>query len=490
MTRQREGHVVIIGAGVSGLATARALVARGLKCTIYEKRNTLGGVWADGYAEFGVQVERSLYEFPDFPLPEDAPSFTPGPVFRSYLESYCNAFGLRDCLMMGTSVLSVRPTSKGWEVFVERDGTEETVEADAVVVATGLYSGRPHIPEVPGAGSFAGDVLHSSEVKDFERLRGKRVAVVGYGKSATDIAAGAAPVADEVHLIFQTAHWPVPRKLLGILPFKWGMLTRLVAGLIPPYVRPTPIIGAIHTIGYPLPWLFWRVVELLLRAQQRLDTQISNGRNLVPEDPVEYDAYTERTMVPRPGFIDLIRSGTLKAHRTGLARFDGNRLFLRDGNALDLDCVVYGTGWRNGYEFLPTEVRAALGDDRDGFYLYRHILHPDVPGLAFVGRASSFMSLTTFALQARWLAEVLSGTLEPPSNDEMKRAIKDQRAWKRSWMPAGPARSSTLLLHMSQYHDELLLDLGEDPLRKRGILGPLKELFFPYVAQDYRDVVG
>jgi hypothetical protein len=100
------------------------------------------------------------------------------------------------------------------------------------------------------------------------------------------------------------------------------------------------------------------------------------------------------------------------------------------------------------------------------------------------------MSVTTYALQARWLAEALSGNLALPANEAMADAIGALRVWKQSWMPPGPARSATLLLHMSQYHDELLVDLGEDPLRKRGIIAPLKELLFPYEATDYRDVVA
>lgn len=484
-------RVVVIGAGVAGLAAARALKSRGIACTIFDRSETLGGVWAVGYAGFGVQVERSLYEFPDFPLPRDIASFTPGPIFRDYMERYCDTFGLRDCLRLGTRVDAVRLSAQGgWEVDISRGDLHETVPADAVVVATGLYSDQPQIPAIPGDDAFSGQILHSSDISDFEMLRGKRVAVIGYGKSATDIAAGAVPVADRVHLVFRTAHWPVPRKLLGLVPFKWGMLTRLVAGLIPPYVRPSPMVRAVHSVAYPLPWLFWRIVEVLLRVQQRLGTRIANGKTLVPDHPVEFDAYTERTMIPRPGFMGLIRSGKITAHRAGLDRFEADRLHLNDGTDLQIDCVVHGTGWHTDYGFLPSEVRAALGEGPDGFYLYRHMLHPNVPGLAFIGRASSFMSVSTYSLQARWLAEALSGRLSLPSNDAMTRAIADLKAWKQSWMPPGPSRSATLLLHMSQYHDELLLDLGDDPLRKRGILAPLKELLFPYEARDYRDVVS
>ena len=53
----------------------------------------------------------------------------------------------------------------------------------------------------------------------------------------------------------------------------------------------------------------------------------------------------------------------------------------------------------------------------------------------------------------------------------------------------GPARSATLLLHRAHDHDELLRDMGADPLRKSGILAPLKELLVPYRASDFRAVV-
>ena len=204
---------------------------------------------------------------------------------------------------------------------------------------------------------------------------------------------------------------------------------------------------------------------------------------------VLFDAYSERTMVPRPGFVDMIRKGDIRAHRSSISRFTDDGLVLSDGSEIAADCVVFGTGWKNAYAFLSEELKTSLGQEADGIYLYRHILHPAVPNLAFVGRVSSFMSVTTYALQGRWLAGVLSGQVKRPSEAEMNTAISDLKAWKRSWMPDNPARSGTLLLHMAQYHDELLVDLGEDPLRKKGILAPLKELLVPYQASDFREVV-
>ena len=72
----------------------------------------------------------------------------------------------------------------------------------------------------------------------------------------------------------------------------------------------------------------------------------------------------------------------------------------------------------------------------------------------------------------------------------MAAEIAEMKAWKRAWMPFSAARGARLLLHMLHYHDELLRDFGADPLRKRGLLAPLKELFVPYQPSDYRTIVA
>jgi dimethylaniline monooxygenase (N-oxide forming) len=486
-------RVGIVGAGVAGLAVAKTLVAEGIDCVVFERGARLGGVWADGYVNFGVQVQKELYEFPDWPLPPEVPDFTPGPVFQRYLEDYCDHFGVRPCLRLGARVLAVEPRKDGelgWTIRAEIGG--ETVEEafDVAVIATGLYSGQPHVPKVSGRDEFQGEVLHVSDLKTDEPLRGRRVAVIGYGKSATDAAGEAAKVGKEAHLVFRDAHWPVPRKLAGVLPFKWGMLNRLTAALIPPYLHPGPVARWVHSLGRPLPWIYWRLVEFLLRVQFRLDTKIAGGRNLLPEHPVEHDCFGESTMVPRPEFIGLIRSGKLIAHRAGVERFTPDELVLTDGERIATDCVVFGTGWTTDDSFLAPEVRAALGDDDDGFYLYRHMLHPDVPNLLFAGRASTFLSIVTFSVQARWIAELLAGRVALPDRQAILDEIAAMKAWKRSWMPFSSARSARVLLHMAHYHAELLRDFGADPFRKRGILTPLKELMAPYQSSDYRDIAS
>ena len=127
--------VGIIGAGVAGLVTAKTLMADGLDCTLFERNGALGGVWADGYVNFGVQVQKELYEYPDWPLPESTPSFTPGPLFQQYLEDYAEHFGLTPHIRLESDVTAVRPRQDGkpgWSLTVsDKEGERPLVRAFA-----------------------------------------------------------------------------------------------------------------------------------------------------------------------------------------------------------------------------------------------------------------------------------------------------------------------------------------------------------------------
>src|SRR5262249_53539762 len=152
-----------------------------------------------------------------------------------YLEDYADHFQIRPCLRLDHRVTALTPRvdgKPGWTIVSECDGAIQREDFDLAVVATGLYSTTPNMPRIPGRDQYQREVLHISQLKNREPLTGKRVAVVGYGKSATDATLEAAAVADEVHIIFREAHWPVPRNLAGILPFKWGMLSRMTGALI------------------------------------------------------------------------------------------------------------------------------------------------------------------------------------------------------------------------------------------------------------------
>ena len=480
--------VAIIGAGVAGLSTARSLTARGLQCTLFERNKKLGGVWSDGYLNFGVQVQKELYEFPDWPLPEGTEDFTKGPVVQAYLEDFARHFGIFDAIRFGVEVERVSQTGEIWEVTFKQGNEVESATFDLVVVCIGLYSNKPSIPEFPNQSAFGGEVIHNSLLKSEEQLRGKRVVVVGYGKSATDAAVEAANHGTESHIVFRKVHWPIPQKLAGILPFKWGLLHRMNIALIPPYQTTSSLSNAIHGLGKPLVWFYWRLVETLLRFQCRLGSKFGTRISLVPEERIEIGAFNEATMVPRPDFFRLSRNGGIDLHKTSVRGFTASGVTLDNGDHIDADMVILATGWETDFSFLDSTVREKLDFEDDGFYLYRHMLHPDVPGLAFVGRASSISSILTYCLQAHWLGQLVTGEQALPDQSVMTQNIEEMKAWKRSWIPFSGARSARLIAHTQNYHDEILRDIKINPYRKKGLFAPLKELIFPYQPSDYAEI--
>merc|ERR1711879_1086665 len=157
---------------------------------------------------------------------------------------------------------------------------------------------------------------------------------------------------------------------------------------------------------------------------------------------------------------------------------------LTDGSEVDVDMVVFGTGFTKSYAYLEPASRERLNRQNDGLYLYRNVFPTQVPDLCFVGsEVSTFNNILTQGLQALWLRHVLTGDISLPSVAEMDQVVDMERSWKRSWMPKKGDRAAILQLHKMAYHDQLCRDMGVNARRKGWNL--LAETFAPYSAADY-----
>jgi len=478
-------RVAIIGGGVAGLQTARALTKRGKEVVIFEKTDNVGGVWKANYDNFGLQVPRELYEFPEFPYPANKSwaKFPSGPEVQEYIERYADHFGLRNLIRFSTGVsrVDVGEGGKGWTVFSGKQGeVTEPDDFDFVVVATGMYGWPPHIPKVRGQETFEGEVYHSANFFDAKLCEGRDVVVVGGGKSAVDNAVSGARLGKSSTLLFREGHWPVPRHLLNLVPFKWGTYSRFGHFMLPAHHELGDLKWYMHSLLTPVKWIWWRIVELMFRAQFRL------SGDLVPETRIEHDLFSGGQIL-NYDFRDLLKQGKVKAIKGSIEFMHPKHVELQSGEKLPCDLLVFGTGFAKSYNLFDRLVQEKLAIQSDGLYLFRNIIPPNVANLAFIGcEVSTFNNILTHALQAEWLARLLDGTNELPERRRMLRRIEQTQTWKRSWMPPTSARAAIWQLHMLKYHDGLLKDMGEKHLRK----GPnvLAEVFAPYSAADYRDI--
>lgn len=470
----------IIGAGVSGLIAAKTFLEEGFDCEVFESKNSLGGVWENGYHSLHLQLPKESYEFLDWAMPQSYPEYPSCDQILSYLNSYARHFRIFEKIHFNCSVNKLErcPDVQGWRLsyYDKSSNTEQRREFDFLVVCNGLYS-TPRMPSYPYQDQFKGRILHSSFFQDPELAKDSKVVVIGFGKSALDTAENAAQLTGQVTLVFRKAHWPLPRKFGGVLRSK-VISSRFMSALLPLYQHPGRWERRLHTYGAWLVWGFWRFMEFLLRAQFRL-----KACGTLPPSRIEKDLFTG-DFIASPDFYPLLRQGKIQIQQTTIKQFTPDGVDLSNGVHLSADTVVLGTGWQQDHSFLPNEYQSLV--ETDGLYLYRHILHPNIPRLAFVGLASTFNNSLSDYIESRWLVAMLRGDIVLPDEEYLLQEIEQMKEWKRRIMPPQRSRGSLLQVHVLHYHDELLRDMHINCKRKGNFV---TELFSAYQPSDYKDIL-
>ena len=192
-------RVAVIGAGVSGLSTARVLSERGHKVTIFERKSEVGGVWKISRRHAGLKLQspKEFYEFSDFSMPPDYCKHPSAEQILKYIKSFAVKHNLLGMTRFGTAVIRISSQKNGvsrWEVLSQEfvSGKANKESFDHVVICSGIF-GIPLKPEFPGTNFFiksGGRIFHSSEFNNqlTSEAIDKDIVVLGFGKSALDIA--------------------------------------------------------------------------------------------------------------------------------------------------------------------------------------------------------------------------------------------------------------------------------------------------------------
>jgi dimethylaniline monooxygenase (N-oxide forming) len=490
-------RVAVVGAGIAGLQTVRALKARPdkIEVTAFEGASTVGGLWKQNYSNFGVQVPKQLFEFQDYPMTElKWGEYATGPQVQSYIENYTDAYGLRDSIQFNTKVTSVQQDTRGdgnWKIQTEStvNGSTSEHSFDYLVVSTGLYSSlKKTLPKV--LADQGDSVVHSSDFHDAAVAKDKHVVVVGSGKSAVDCAVESSKAgASSVTMLQRTAHWPTPRMIAGVIPFQYIFLSRFGQALVSTHSDTIPGSGAAinafrNSVMGPL------LMKPVFRAVEELFAfQFGLRGDLRPKNDVVKDFY-DVALVLNSDLKNLRKSGKVDVKMGEVDAYASNekKLNLKDGSSLDADLVVCATGFEQEYSILNEKTKTDLDLQDDGLYLYRCILPEKVSNMAFVGHTAAISNISSYGLQAEWLARYLVDELvDEPTDNGVAQDIQARKKWARSWMPKAANRGMNVLLHQTHYHDQLLRDMGENPNRKNN---PLAEYLMPYEPADYNGIMG
>ncbi len=481
MTQRKK--VAVIGAGVSGLAAAKVFQSKGHEVHGFERGADFGGVWEPSRSYPGVKTQssKSVYQYTDFPMPDDYPEWPSGEQMHAYLRDYAAHFDVADRFSFGVEVFAMekrKDGEPGWTLYLKRDAKLENEDFDFVAIASGQFSDKKVI-EHPGLDEFVesgGTVLHSSEYTDQSIVEDQDVVVLGGSKSATDIAVNAVQSgAKSVTLVYREKVWRMPYKIAGLINFKYLVFSRLQESQYLHW-QPSTVLKWVERLSRPIAWAKFRAFELILKLQLGL-----KKHDMVPDHRLE-DQPSCAFPIVTEGLFPALNDGSIKAEQATFEHYNEGSVSLTNGKTLPCDVALMAIGWNIGVPYLEQKYREKLFEEDGQFRLYRFCVNPDLPDMGFVGFNSSFATILSADMAANWLVRHMDGQLaHKASYEEMQNNINMMLHYKRVERPSAADYGGACAapFHFFQF-DELLRDMGA---KKRKRNNPVAEyLMYPQPA--------
>jgi cyclohexanone monooxygenase len=338
-TSRQHVRVLVIGSGFAGLGAAIRMAREGRDdFLVLERGSEVGGTWRDNtYPGAACDVPSHLYSYSFELNPDWSRSFSPQPEIQQYLRDTARKYGVLDKHRFDTEVTQAR-----WDEGTRRwlvDTTNEAFSADVLVGAIGALC-EPSLPDIPGIDSFAGEIFHSARWNHQADLRGKRVALIGTGASAIQIAPEIAEQVAHLDIYQRTAPWVLPR---GDRPYT--ALERFAFRRIPFAQRLSR--EAIYW-GRELFVLGFAYQPKILRLAQRMAEKniargISDPRLRAAVTP-DWQIGCKRILISNTWYPTLARDD-VDLVTDGIAEIRPNAVVTRDGTVREVDAIVVATGF-------------------------------------------------------------------------------------------------------------------------------------------------
>jgi putative flavoprotein involved in K+ transport len=316
---REQVDVVVVGGGQAGLAIGYHLARQGRRFVILEAADSVGAAWRTRWESLLLFTPRRYSALAGLVFPGDPDGYPTRDEVIAYLDQYASTFQLP--VELGSPVRSLAHADGRFVLGVG----DRQIDADQVVVATGPFQ----VPNVPAiADELAPELfqIHSTRYMRPGDVPQGAVLVVGGGNTGYQIAKELSATHD-VHLAVGSRQKPLPQRVLGRDLFWWLTKTGLIGKTV----------------------------------DSRIGRRLGGRDTLIGSSPRELRRRYKIDMKPRA---------------VGAA---GRTISFADGGTLDVDAVIWATGYRSDYSWIRPQV---LGPD--GRVQHRRGV-TDVPGLYFLG---------------------------------------------------------------------------------------------------------
>ncbi|KAK7222831.1 hypothetical protein V2G26_010834 [Clonostachys chloroleuca] len=501
--------LVIVGAGIFGLATARAFCEAHPEANvvILEAADSAGGTWAKHRLYPGLKTNNILgtYEFPDFPMTSSefgvAPwQHIPGSNLHDYIAKFVEHYDIGRRIRFNSKVNVVEQGgNKEWILSIEEKGVE--------VVYGGAKSAWDGVYAYASSGVSVDWVIRDS------------------GKGPTWMAS---PFVSPFRIWIEKLVFT--RILTWLTPCVWGAYDGYEA-----------IKSFLHTsvLGRWIVSSFYQGISNDTLAMNDYDSHPETAKLKPWSDG--FWAGTSLSMLNYPtDFFEHVRNGQVKVHHAEITHLTPGTVHLSSGEAIPTDALHCSTGWKHqppinvspaslakdlGLPHAFTEASPlacaadeeifrrfpALKDQPDVFpknkskrhrpvseevslspyRLFRFMVPPKYihqRNFAVAGAMLSFGQPISAQTQGLWITSYLDGTLRvPESLEEVEYSAELFMRYSHWRTPAGCGkRHGDMIFESMPYWDLLLQDLGVQYKRKSSWL---QEIFMPYGVSDYKGLV-
>ena len=318
-----ETNSLIIGASISGFASAACLSKKQVDYIIIEKQDQVIASWRQHYDRLHLHTNKRGSHLPYKHFGKKIPRYPSRQQVIEYLDDYQKTFNILPVL--NTEALSVKRKGQHW--FTETN--HGSYQSNYLIMATGAFS-KPKPIAFRGMETFQGKILHSSAYKTGRDFKGQKVLVVGFGNSACEIAIdlyeqGATPA-----MAVRSPVNVIPRDIFGIPILELS----LALNPLPPKMADAISAPLIH-------WLVGDLTKL--------------GLSYMPYGPLEEIRKDGNAPVLDIGTIKHIREGHISIY-DDIEEIAGNTIHFKNGKKDIFNAIVAAIGYYRDYaDFLKVD---------------------------------------------------------------------------------------------------------------------------------------